>query len=201
MRLISSVLFAVLCLAGVPALAAGDDGVISDLRVEQAIAKSEFAWEAQAPVKISFALRAKADIVVQIARHLAGDAQHQSEFIAEPFPVREFKLGKLEAGRHEVTWDGLNADGKPVTETQVLSSKELKDLKERPAPDALTKEMPVDLFRITVTTGKDAASANFRRLAGPIDPNRSAGWFIGAVLDSRGNIIAAEGVDAAGSLR
>ena len=193
MRLIAGVVFAVLCAAGVPTMAAGGDGgPISDLRIEQGIAKSEFAWEAQAPVKISFTLGAKRDVSVLVARHLAGDVQWQSEYIAEPFPVREFKLGKLQPGRHEIVWDGLTADGKPVTETQVLSSGELKNLKERPAPDALMKEVPVDLFRITVTAGKETASVNFRRLAGPIDPNRSAGWFIGAVLDSRGNIVAAE---------
>jgi len=192
MRLIAGVVFAMLCAAGMPAFAAADNGPISDLRIEQGIAKSEFAWEAQAPVKISFTLGAKRDVSVLVARHLAGDVQWQSEYIAEPFPVREFKLGKLQPGRHEIVWDGLTADGKPVTETQVLSSGELKNLKERPAPDALTKEVPVDLFRITVAAGKETAWANFRRLAGPIDPNRSAGWFIGAVLDSRGNIVAAE---------
>jgi hypothetical protein len=46
--------------------------------------------------------------------------QVQDAYLAEPYLVRTIPLGRLEAGPHRAVWDGLNDQGKPVTETRIL---------------------------------------------------------------------------------
>ena len=52
-----------------------------------------------------------------------------SGHIGQPFPVRTFKLGRLEAGTQAVTWDGLDENGQPIVEAAECHAAELERLK------------------------------------------------------------------------
>ena len=189
-------LLAFLLLPPVAVLAA--ESAVTDLRVQQAIIKSQFTYDAQPQVRIAFTLRSKQEVTVLIARHLPDELQMQSEYIAEPFPVRTLKLGKLAAGPHEAVWDGLNDKGQPVTETRLLSAQELKALKEKePDSTRTTREVPVDLFRVTAKAGGGRSLAtepavNFLRHNGIVPAGIVMRGFMGAVLDSKGNALVAD---------
>ena len=79
-----------------------------------------------------------------IARHLAGYDEYKWPYLAQPFPVRTLRLGKLPAGNHSVTWDGLDEKGEPIVEVQNVTPAELERLKLTTAtPEELTKHSPL----------------------------------------------------------
>ncbi|HUW33135.1 MAG TPA: hypothetical protein VM223_16120, partial [Planctomycetota bacterium] len=172
---------------------------ISQLRVEQAIAKNGHKFEPASSIRISFVLSQPAEVAVVIERHLAtigGDAHGdppgnvgQYHYVAEPLPVRTLALGRLAAGHHTAVWDGLTADRKPVTETQVYPYKQLA--REQKAPEKLMVDVPANHFRVTVRAGGEELAANFERAAGRILASREIPNFTGAVFDSGGNILVA----------
>lgn len=65
-----------------------------------------------------------------VARH-RGRAmdEYKWPYLALPFPVRTFRLGKLPAGTHSVSWDRLDENGQPVVEVQNVTPAELERLK------------------------------------------------------------------------
>jgi hypothetical protein len=162
---------------------------LADLQVEQVISKTRSGYEALPSVKIAFSLGAPAEVTVWIGRHLAATQQNQSEYVADPYLVRTLKLGRLAAGPHEVTWNGLGERGQRVTETQVVPPKTSGAASKG---EPLTRQTPVNLFRITVEAPPEKLSANFRRLEGMVDASRSFPAFGGAVQDGRGNLYLAE---------
>jgi NPCBM-associated, NEW3 domain of alpha-galactosidase len=164
--------------------------VLSELRVEQKITPNGPLYMVAPKLKISFTLRQPSDVTVVVARHLAGYEQFKWPYLAEPFPVREFKLEKLEAGQHTVDWDGLDEKGQPVVEVQNVSPEELKALKLRTAtPEQLTKTLPVNLLQVSVAAGKERLSANFDRAVETVQPDREIRPFRMAVLDRQGNYL------------
>src|SRR5690349_21463978 len=112
-------------------------GLLSEFRIEQSIVKKDYQFEARPGIRISFVLRAPADVTVAIGRHLASTQQNQSEYLGEPIPVRTLRLGRRPQGRHEIVWDGLNDQGRPVTETQIVP---LDGRAGRPRPQSLTRQ-------------------------------------------------------------
>ncbi|HVJ57284.1 MAG TPA: hypothetical protein VM574_05565, partial [Terrimicrobiaceae bacterium] len=74
--------------------------------------------------------------------------------MAQPFPVRTFWLGKLPAGTHSVSWDGLDENGQPVVEVQNVTPAELERLKLTTAtPEQLTRTLPINLLQVAVEAG------------------------------------------------
>jgi hypothetical protein len=172
-------------LAGAPTSAA-PAGLLSALQVEQPIRKLAAVYEAGPTLHISFQLSKPAHVTVEVARHLARGwkfDQWQDAYLAEPYLVRTLKLGRLEAGLHRTDWDGLNEQGKPVTETRITYPLEAAY---RPKPDApfdpqkLTEEEPVGLFRVTVRADGETAAANFRLLRGPVLASRDIPTWLAA---------------------
>ncbi len=174
------------------ARAQGGAGVISDFRIEQSIVKKDFQFEARPGIRISFVLRTAADVTVAIGRHLASTQQNQSEYLGEPIPVRTLRLGRRPQGRQEIVWDGLNDQGRPVTETQIVP---LDGRAGRPRPQSLTRQVLVDLYRISVTAGGDTVAGNFRRADGGIDASRAISGFSGGVRDPQNALIVADPVE------
>ncbi len=177
---------------GGPAAAA-----VRDLRVEQPLEEGEHMYRAPPAARIRFRLTDPAEVTVRIDRHKAtvgGDAHGsppgnvgQYYYVADPWFVRWLRPGRLDAGDHEIRWDGLDADGRPVLETQVLPWKEVRDAEE--APDRLTRDVPVHRFRVTVTAGEDRAAANLYRAADPVLASREALTFTGAVRGPDGHFL------------
>ena len=179
-------------IAGVLAalLAQVEPGVaLRNPRIEQAVVRTNAVYEVQASVRIGFDLAKPADVTIRIARHLAIAEQHQAQYLAEPIPVRELPLGRLDVGAHEITWDGLDAQGKPITEPRHAAVDWHPD-PSRLAP-ALTN-IPVDLLRIVIATGKEEWSCNYRMRTGLLDPSRPVLTFMGAVRDGKGNLLVAD---------
>ncbi|MGB8466002.1 MAG: hypothetical protein WCE49_13710, partial [Terrimicrobiaceae bacterium] len=111
-------------------------------------------------------------------------------YLAEPFPVRTLKLGKLEAGPHTVDWDGFDEKGQPIVEEQNTRPDELARLNLTTAtPEQLTKTLPVNLLQVTVTAGKERLFANFERAVETLRPNRKVRPFSMSALDRDGNYV------------
>jgi len=183
-------LIALLCSGLVSAVAAP---VVSDLRVEQKIERKGATFQIAPQVGITFRLNRDADIHVRVGRHLAMAKDFQGIYIAEPFAVRDWKLGRLKAGTHTLNWDGLDAQGQPVVQRVNLSAPEIRALKDpHPRPEQLTRPVPVNLFQIEVRAGSDQTFSNFERLNGTASTDRNTLEFAGAVRDKEGRAVVAD---------
>ena len=141
-------------------------------------------------LNISFTLAEPADVTVTIARHLAGYEEFKWPYLAEPFPVRTLKLGKLKAGPHTVDWDGFDEKGQPIVEVQNVKPDELDRLKLKTATvEQLTRTLPVNLLQVTVAAGKERLFANFDRAVETLRPNRRVRPFSMSVVDREGNYL------------
>ncbi|MFO8012146.1 MAG: NEW3 domain-containing protein [Phycisphaerae bacterium] len=188
---------AILLATAVTAITAGAAADIRDLCIEQPLEKGEHVHRAPPAAVIRFRLTEPAEVTVRIDRHKAtvgGDAHGsppgnvgQYYYVADPWFVRWLRPGRLEAGAHPIRWDGLDADGRPVVETQVLPWKQVRDADE--APQRLTRDVPVHRFRVTVTAGEDRAAANVYRAADPVLASRKTLTFTGAVRDPDGRYL------------
>lgn len=104
--------------------------LLSQLRVEQKIEKENQLYRAQPGLNISFSLgRAFRSDHDGRASSGAGYDEYKWPYLALPFPVRTFRLGKLPAGTHSVSWDRLDENGQPVVEVQNVTPAELERLK------------------------------------------------------------------------
>jgi hypothetical protein len=113
--------------------------------------------------------------------------------LAQPFPVRTFWLGKLPAGTHSVSWDGLDENGQPVVEVQNVTPAELERLKLTTAtPEQLTRTLPVNLLQVAVEAGKERLFVNFERAADALRPNRRIRPFTTSVVDRQENYLVAD---------
>ncbi len=167
--------------------------LLSQLRVEQKIENDNNLHRAQPDLNISFALAEPSEVTMTIARHLAGYDEYKWPYLAQPFPVRTLRLGKLPAGNHSVTWDGLDEKGEPIVEVQNVTPAELERLKLTTAtPEELTRTLPVNLLQVAVEAGKERLFVNFERAADTLRPNRSVRPFTMAVLDRQGNYLVAD---------
>lgn len=185
----------ILCAAPNAALA---DGIVSDLHISHSIVVEEGEHQGVEAVNIRFHL-AEPDVVnLRIERHLAGLGQDahqpvgrvgQYYYVPEPWPVREIELGRLGAGDHEYLWDGMDEEGNPVFETNVLWYREVRKMEEIPDPPIHDEQ--VNRFRITVSAGRGETAGNFHRVSTPILASRTVRTFEGAALDSEGNFIIA----------
>ncbi len=173
------------------------------LRVVQHIERGALTHQPHQAIDMQFDLPEPGSVAVRIERHLAtigGDAHGfppsdmgQYYYVAEPLPVREFRLGRLGAGAHELTWDGLDAEGRPVVERQAYPWKELAD--EQELPDGpLHRDVPVHRFRATVLVdGEEVAAANFERAAERVHASGMLPWaFRGAVAARNGGFYVAD---------
>ena len=189
MKAIWQVAFTCLAIIATAVSAPGAPGLLNDLRVEQPITHKDGLFEPRPSLRITFTLAKRADVTVQVARHLARSSQFeqwQYEYLPEPYPVRRLSLGKLAAGTHTATWDGLNEKGEPVAETCVRAIGQNEPFD----PAKLTEQVPVDTFRVTVQAGKESLAANIKWLRGFVPASRALPhYFLGSVRDSHGNIV------------
>ncbi len=161
-----------------------------DLQVFQPILAENGGYVADSRIRISFTLAAPGDVTVEIAAHRALE-DRGPQVVPEPRAVRTLTLGPLPAGRHDVVWDGLGADGRPVLQKFLKRRSQLQDrvLAEGwiPKSDDLIGEKLVDLLQIRVASGGQSAATNFLRLEGPVPDSRTVpAGFDCAVSDGEG---------------
>lgn len=167
--------------------------LLSQLRVEQKIEKENQLFRAQPGLNISFALSEPSDVTITIARHLAGYDEYKWPYLAQPFPVRTFRLGRLPAGTHSVTWDGLDEQRQPIVEVQNVTPAELDRLKLTTAtPEQLIRTLPINLLQVAVEAGKERLFVNFERATDTLRPDRSVRPFTMSALDQQGNYLVAD---------
>ena len=180
---------------------AGQSGPIASLTVSQAVRVETGRYVAVDAITIAFQLDRPAEVTVIIGRHsasalsarMSGQGPVDTQVLPDPPVVRQLHLGRLEAGRHEATWDGLDAQSQPVTEKTTDIYRRLykwleyrtKDPQKAHQPvtaEELVHRLPVDLFRITLRAGDQEVSTNFQRVRGVV-----ASWprVAGVILDGR----------------
>src|SRR5262249_49086167 len=151
---------------------------------------------AATPIRISFTLGQPADVTVEIGAHLAV-AERSSKYLPDPPVVRTLKAGWLEAGCHEMIWDGLEGSGKPVVERLLRAKRDLRRLAQGgtvPQAADLVGEQVVNLFNIRVRSGGDILATNFSRLDGVVPADHAAiAGFDSTVSDGEGGYFAVSG--------
>jgi len=196
---------ACLALLLIPASACfGGEKLLSGLHMEQAITRDDSGYVSQGDVKIGYVLARPAEVTITVARHNAtgeGIDATDTPVLPEPIPVKTIKADRLQAGKQEVIWDGLDDKGQLVTEPlpgfrgtweggsyptfaefMQMRAKDPAKADQPLSQDELIRRAPVDLLRITVQAGGEQLMSNFRRQRGPV-----ASWLKtrGMLLDGR----------------
>jgi alpha-galactosidase-like protein len=167
--------------------------VLSQLRVEQKIEKENQLYRARPELNISFVLAEPCEVTVTIARHLAGYDEYKWPYLAQPFPVRTLRMGKLPAGAHSVVWDGLDEQRQPIVEVQNVTPAELDRLKlTKATPEQLIRTLPINLLQVAVEADKERFLVNFERATDTLRQDRSIRPFTMSVADRQGNYLVAD---------
>ena len=181
--------FLVVCaFAALGAARADAAPLLSDLRVEQGVAKKGEVYGISPQIAIHFTLAKAAAATVRIERHQDEMLEWNGPYLVDTYPVRTLDLGKLAAGPQTVTWDGLGADGKEVTHTRSVHASVINREK-RDDPAAFVEAVRADLFKIVVESGKEQLHVNYRRRSGTVDTNLRIYPFQGCAVDPAGNLV------------
>ena len=166
--------------------------LIADLRVSQALGAADGVYPVSPKVDISFTLARAAPVVVRIDRHQNRMIAWNGPYLVDTYPVRTLDAGKLPAGRHTITWDGLTADGKPVTAEYNRDAGEV--FREQVTdPAKLVQEEVIHLFKITVASGNDQQCVNYLRRVDAADSNLSTRASGGSAADGEGRPVFSSG--------